>query len=133
MHKKYTYVFSKNLFLTLTSVFNILTLSVVNILGQTPFGTFEFRHCPTGLISDAMYVGSDITITKCVEMCALRPWCEALLYRRQYPLCELFSKTGLTVLEKTDVAGYCQFLDKENFSAEVHCYICFYCNYLRQK
>ncbi|KAH3721024.1 hypothetical protein DPMN_063937 [Dreissena polymorpha] len=66
-----------------------------------------------------MYVGTDVTISKCVEMCALRPWCEALLYRRQVPLCELFSETGLIELEKTEVAGYCQFMDKQNFSPEM--------------
>ncbi|KAH3802454.1 hypothetical protein DPMN_156131 [Dreissena polymorpha] len=66
-----------------------------------------------------MYVGPDVTITKCVEMCALRPWCKALIYRRQYPLCELFSTNGLTVLKTTGVAGYCQYVDEDNFSAEV--------------
>ncbi|KAH3707834.1 hypothetical protein DPMN_067250 [Dreissena polymorpha] len=89
--------------------------------GQTPFKTFEFRHCPTDLICDAMYVGIHVTITHCVEMCALRPWCAALTYRRQYPLCELFSKTGLTLLSKTEVAGYCQYVDEDNFSVTVGC------------
>ncbi|KAH3793787.1 hypothetical protein DPMN_147308 [Dreissena polymorpha] len=51
-------------------------------------------------------------------MCALRPWCKALIYRRQYPLCELFSTNGLTVLKTTGVAGYCQYVDEDNFSAE---------------
>ena len=88
---------------------------------QTPFKTFEFRHCPTDIISDAMYVGTDVTISKCVEMCALRPWCAALLYRRQYPLCDLFSKNGLTIMETIEVAGYCQYVDEDNFSSEVGC------------
>ncbi|KAH3849413.1 hypothetical protein DPMN_091813 [Dreissena polymorpha] len=87
--------------------------------GHTPFKTLEFRHCPTDLISDAMYVGADVTITHCVNMCALRPWCAALIYRRQYPLCELFSNDGLRILNTTRVAGYCQYVEVDNFSVKV--------------
>ncbi len=105
----------------LTFVELLVASCCVKTEGHTPFKTFEFRHCPTDLISDAMYVGTDVTISKCVEMCALRPWCAALLYRRQYPLCELFSKNGLTILDTTKVAGYCKYVDEDNFSSEVGC------------